>query len=108
MNSPFDSLLKLSVGFLETGLIAMKAGAQTMQQSLETLSGPKSGAWLKNAPLSGPQDVDSALSEFANQLIRIGRMTSPDGAEIVKAISEAVRSARRSFGYLKPGDPRLL
>ncbi len=108
MNFPTDALLKLSAGFLETGFMAMKAGAQTMQAGLEALAGPPSDAWLKDVPVNGPQTLDTALAELANQAIRIGRLTPPEGDEIVKAAGELVRSARRSFGYLKPGDPRLL
>ena len=108
MNTPFDSLLKMSSIFLEAGIMAVHTGARTLQDGFETLAGPQSNRWQKDPPLNGPSNVDSALAEFANHLVRIGRRTRPEGADIVKAVGEALQSARRSFSYLDPFDPRIL
>jgi ASPIC and UnbV/FG-GAP-like repeat len=108
MNSPFDNLMKMSAGFLEAGIMAMYAGARTLQDGLENLTGPKSNGWQKHPPLNGPPTLDSALSDFANRLTRIGLSTRLEGPEIVKAIGEAIQSARSSFNYLDPRDPGIL
>ena len=109
MSSPLDNLLKISVGFVEAGLMATKAAAQTMQAGLEALAGPKSVRMAGRMRLSmnGRRISTRALAELANQMIRVGRLTPPEANEIMKAAGEVVQSARRSFGYLKPGDPRI-
>ena len=88
--------------------MAVRTGARTMQEGLETVAGLKSNGWQKNPPLDGPPNVDSALAEFGNHLVRIARRTHPERAEIVKAIGEAMQSARRSFHYVNFRDPRVL
>ncbi len=108
MNTPFDSLLKMSSSFLEAGIMAVHAGARTLQDGFETLAGPQSDRWQKDPPVNGPTNVDAALAEFGNHLVRIGRRTRPEGPDIVKAFGEALQSARRSFSYLGPLDPRIL
>jgi tetratricopeptide (TPR) repeat protein len=108
MSFPFDSLMKMSTSFLEAGIMAVHAGARTLQDGIETFAGPKSNDWQKKPPVNGPPNVDSAIAHFANHLVQIGRRTRPEGAEIVKAIGEALQSARRSFSYLDARDPRIL
>jgi tetratricopeptide (TPR) repeat protein len=108
MSSPLNGLLKLSASLLETGIMAVQAGARTLQDGIETLAAPKSNGWLNDPPVNGPTTVDGALSELGNHLVRIGLRTRPERDEIVKALGEAVDSVRRNFAYLKPGDPRLL
>src|SRR5258708_5756754 len=108
MNTPFDSLLKMSSSFLEARMMAVHAGARTLQDGFETLAGPQSDRWQKDPPVNGPTNVDAALAEFGNHLVRIGRRTRPEGPDIVKAFGEALQSARRSFSYLGPLDPRIL
>ncbi len=108
MNTPFDSLLKMSSSFLEAGIMAVHAGARTLQDGFETLAGPQSDRWQKDPPVNGPTNVDAALAEFGNHLVRIGRRTRPEGPDIVKAFGEALQSALRSFSYLGPLDPRIL
>ena len=108
MSAPWENLLKISTGFMEAGLMAVHAGARSLQDTLETLTGPKSNGWQKSPPFEGPPNVDFALSDLANQLVKIGRRTPAEGAEIVKAIGEALQYARQSFGYLDPRDPSIL
>jgi tetratricopeptide (TPR) repeat protein len=108
MTAPWDNLLKLSAGFMEAGLMAVHAGARSLQDSLETLSGPKSNGWQKNPPIQGPPNVDFALSDYANQLVKIGLRTPAEGREIVKAIGEALQYARHSFAYLDPRNASIL
>ncbi len=108
MNAPWASLLKIPTNFLEAGLLAINTGARTLQAGLETLSGQESMAGLNRPPMTGPQNLDSALSDFANQLMLIGRLARPDGAGLVKALGEALQASRRSFGYLDPRDASIL
>ncbi len=80
MSSPLDELLKIPAGFLEMGLTAMDGGLKAIQTTIETLSGQKSEPSLNKPPVNGPQNLDDALSDFANQLVRIGRRTRPEAA----------------------------
>src|SRR5262245_26527816 len=111
MNSPFadlQKLFKLPAAMLETGLNMMGGGVRALQTTLEGLSGQGSYSTRHQPPVSGPQNLDSALAEFANHLVRIGRTTRPDADDILKTAGEALASARRSFGYIDTADPRAL
>ncbi len=101
-----QKLFQLPAEVLETGLNTLSEGARTLQTTLEGLSGQGSYAAKHEAPLKGPQNLDSALAEFANQLVRIGRTTRPDSDDLLTTAKEAVASARRSFGYIDASDPR--
>jgi tetratricopeptide (TPR) repeat protein len=102
------NLLRLPGAALEAGLAAVGEGARSVQNTLEAVSeqGSKTSPW--QPPVNGPQDLDSALAEFANHLIRMGRTTRPDAGEIGKMMRDAAASARRSFGYIDVTDPRSL
>jgi hypothetical protein len=78
MSSPLNGLLKLSASILETGIMAVTAGARTLQEGIETLAAPKSNGWQKEAPINGPTTVDGALSDLGNHLMRIGMRTRPE------------------------------
>jgi len=98
----------MSTSFLEAGVMALRTGARTMQEGLETIAGLNSDGWHKDPPLNGPPNVDSALAEFAGHAMRIARRTHPERAEIVKAAGALAQSARDSFRYLDVRDPRTL
>src|SRR5947209_16891160 len=100
MSTPWASLIKIPATFLEAGLVAMNRGVRTVQASIETLAGQKSDPGMSRPPVNGPENLDNAFSDFANRLVRIGRLTPLEAPEIVKAMGEVVQSARRSFGYL--------
>ena len=108
MSTPWASLIKIPATFLEAGLVAMNSGVRTVQASIETLAGQKSDPGMSGPPVNGPENLDNAVSDFANRLVRIGRMTPLEAPEIVKAMGEVVQSARRSFGYLDLRDPRAV
>jgi hypothetical protein len=91
---------------METGLLAMKTGMRSMQEGLETLSGHKTGQRINDPPVKGPQDLDTAISEFVNHLVRIGRLTRPEGGEVVHAMRQVAHAARTSFAFLDLKDPR--
>ncbi|MGD0569311.1 MAG: FG-GAP-like repeat-containing protein [Candidatus Sulfotelmatobacter sp.] len=59
-------------------------------------------------PVQGPQDLDTALADFANQLVRIGWVALPLGLPMDKLTDDVLKSARRAFGYLDFRDPRTL
>jgi tetratricopeptide (TPR) repeat protein len=103
-----QKLLKLPTEALETGLKAIGEGARVIQTTLEGLSGQGSYSSEREAPVNGPQNLDGALAEVGNQLVRLGRTTRPDAGDLLKTAREAVASARRSFGYIDTADPRAL
>jgi hypothetical protein len=108
MSSPLHSLLRLPTGMLETGLMAMNTALGTMQSAVETITGQKRPGPLKAPPLDGPQDIDTALSDFANRLARIARYTPWESGELGSASQQILAAARRSFGYVDFTDPRSI
>jgi hypothetical protein len=87
--------------------MAMNTGVRTMQ-ALEALSGQDSGAGRNRPPSKGPQDIDSALSELANQLMLIAKLSSAgQRPDIGSGMAEAAQATRRSFTYLESRDCRL-
>jgi tetratricopeptide (TPR) repeat protein len=105
METPVQSLVKLSVGMAETGLLGMNAAMKAMQSSLESLVGLKKQR-VTAPPLDGPQDIDTAVSDFANRVARIIRMTVIDQKDYATAAQQVVAAARHSFGYLDFADPK--
>jgi tetratricopeptide (TPR) repeat protein len=91
---------------LEAGLTLMGQGMRTMQTTIEGLSGQGSYASEDKPPVNGPQNLDGALAEIANQLVRMGRITRPD--DFLKSAASVFASARRSFAWVNPRDPRSL
>ena len=77
MNSPLRNLLKFPAAILESGLNAFGEGVRTLQTTIEALSGQGSYASRHQPPVNGPQNLDGALAEFANHLVRIGRTARP-------------------------------
>ncbi len=111
MNSPLQGLqklLKFPADVLETSLNMLGDGVKAVQTTIESMSGQGTYASQHQAPLDGPQNLDGALAEFANQLVRIGRTTRPDADDLMKTAREAFKSAQRSFGYIDVTDPRSL
>jgi hypothetical protein len=108
MSSALQNLLKIPAGLLEVGITALGGGVQALQTTLESLSGQGSDSSSRQAPLDGPQDLDTALADLGNQLVRIGRLTRPDAADVLKTLREIADSARRSFAYIDTRDPRAL
>ncbi len=103
-----QKLLKLPTEVLETGLTALGEGVKAVQTTLEGLSGQGSYAARSEPPVNGPQNLDAALAEFGNHLVRIGRTARPDAGHLMKTAQEALASAKRSFGYIDTADPRAL
>jgi tetratricopeptide (TPR) repeat protein len=109
MSSRFADFLKIPAGIVEFGLTALDAGAKTVRASLDAVAGPATPRSAVNAPpIHGPQDLDTALSDFANQLVRIGWVAVPEGMPLRQMAGDLMNSARRAFGYLDFKDPRTL
>ncbi len=92
---------------LETGLTAMQTAFETAQKTIESMTGQDHGQ-LRGAPVEGPKDADTALSDFANRASRIARYTPLDTSEIGTVSRDLVDAARRAFGYLDLTDPKNL
>ncbi len=109
MSSRFADFLKIPAGIVEMGLTAIDAGANTMRAGLDVLAGPKTSNSVPHAPpLAGPQDLNTAVADFANQMVRIGWLTLPEGMPVRQLASDVMSSAKRAFGYLDFKDPRTL
>jgi tetratricopeptide (TPR) repeat protein len=105
MTAQFLQLLKVPTVMLETSLAVVQTTLETAQRAIETVTGQDQGP-LNGAPLNGPRDVDSAVSEFANRATQIARYTPFDVREIPGASRDLLAAVRRSFGYLNLKDPR--
>ncbi len=105
MISRFLQLLKVPSVMLETSLAVVQTTLETAQGAIETLTG-QDQAPLKGAPLDGPHNVDTAVSDFANRASQIVRYTPFDVREIPGASRDLLEAARRAFGYLDFKDPR--
>ena len=106
MNSALSSLFRLSSDMIETGFLTMNAAFETMQTVVDTVTNQKRPGLLKAPPIDGPNDLDTAVAEFANRLCFLLRFTPWDVAELGTAYDGIVEAARRSFGYLDLRDPR--
>jgi len=107
MISQFIEFLKVPSVMLENGLAVVQTSLETAQGAIETLTGHDHGR-LKVAPVDGPRDVDTAVSDFANRASQIVRYTPFDVREIPGASRDLLKAARLSFGYLDLKDPRNL
>ena len=109
MSKAWADLLRIPARMVEMSLIAMDSGARTMRQSLNTVAAPGKPRLAANAPpVHGPQDLDTALADFANQMVRIGWVGLPEGLPLRRVAEDVLNSARRSFGYLDLTNPRTL
>ncbi|HVW10430.1 MAG TPA: FG-GAP-like repeat-containing protein [Bryobacteraceae bacterium] len=109
MSSRFADFLKIPAGIVEAGLTALDAGAQTMRAGLDAIAGSKTPRQTRHTPLvNGPQDIETALADFANQMVRIGWVSLPEGMPVRQLASDVMNSAKRAFGYLDFKDPRTL
>jgi len=109
MSSRFAEFLRIPVGIVEFGLTALDAGAKTIRDGLDAIAGPRTPLSSPHAPpVHGPQDLDTALADFANQMVRIGWVSLPEGVPLRQVAGDLLNSARRAFGYLDFKDPRTL
>ena len=104
----FDSILKITSQFAETGLLAVDTAMRTMQTGIGSLVGQQPPTPLTAPPVEGPQDLDSAISDLANRTARIARFTPFELDSAAKAWTDFVEASRRSFAYLDWKDPKNL
>ncbi len=109
MSTSWADFLRVPAQMVELGLSVMDAGAKTMRQGLDAMAAPPKTRLAPNTPpVHGPQDLDTAIADFANQLIRIGWVSSPEGVPLRKLAGDVLNSARRAFGYIDLTNPRTL
>ena len=100
MTNPFGSFFRIPSVVLEAGLGLLDSGARSLFASSEPVS--------HAPPVEGPRDLNTALADFANQLVRIGWIASPEGLPLQKIAGDVLHSARRAFGYLDMSNPLTL
>jgi tetratricopeptide (TPR) repeat protein len=109
MSTSWADLLRVPAQMVEIGLTVIDAGARTMRQGLDAMAAPQKPRLAPNTPpVHGPQDLDTALADFANQMIRIGWVSSPEGIPLRKLAGDVLNSARRAFSYIDLTNPRTL
>ena len=108
MSNILQDIMRMPVGILETGILTMKVGMEAMQNTLGVFTGHRTGEMLKAPPVDGPQDIDTAVSYFINNLVRIGRLTRPDASAFTASLTQVFKAAQSSFGYIDFTDPRNL
>ena len=96
------SLLKLPGNFIDTGIRLMDSGAQIVRSIAGTTNRPT------ELPVDGPTNMDAAVADIANQLVRIGYLTPWGTKDLLAGAGQVWRTAKRSFGYLNPRDPGIL
>jgi tetratricopeptide (TPR) repeat protein len=94
-SSPLSAIPSL-YDMVEAGLLTMNAGLQAMQSTLSGLTAHKSAEPGKAPPLQGPEDLDTAVSEFANRAARIFRFTRWETSELGPALQKVIAAARIS------------
>jgi hypothetical protein len=109
MNTWWADVFRVPAQVVEIGLTLLDTGAKTVRQGLDSVAAPPQPRLAANAPpIHGPQDLETALSDFANQMVRIGWVTAPEGMPLRKLAGDVLNSARRAFGYLDFTSPRTL
>ena len=107
MASFFTSLLKLTAGIAESGLLIADTAMKSVQSSVETLAGIQRSA-PNQPPLDGPIDVDNAVSDLLNRVARIGRFSVMEVNDLPKALGQLIEAFQYSFNYVNWNDPRSL
>jgi tetratricopeptide (TPR) repeat protein len=93
---------------MQSGFLAMNTLLTAAQTSLQAVTGQDRRKAPVVPPLDGPQDIDTAVTDFANRLALIARITVWQGPEMGAAFQEALAAAKESFRYLDWSDPRNL
>ena len=82
----------------------LEAGLGLLDSGSKRLFAPSTPA--SNAPpVEGPTDLNTALADFANQMVRIGWISLPEGLPMQKIAGDMMNSARRAFGYIDTSNP---
>ena len=91
-------------GFIEAGLVMAQSAMKTAQHALDDITGNDYS--VKGAPVNGPEDLDLAVSDFANRLTRVARFSPLDISQLPAASGEILAAARASFRNVSLTDPK--
>jgi FG-GAP-like repeat/ASPIC and UnbV len=106
MTTWFDSLLRVSTRFTESGIGIMDAAMQTMQSAIGQLTGVAPVEAPVHPPLHGPVTLDEAIVDLCNRLLRIA-WTTPLRLEHTPELGrDLMFSMQQSFAGLDLSDPR--
>jgi tetratricopeptide (TPR) repeat protein len=94
-------------GLLEAGLVMAQTAMKSAQSTIDKLTGHDNGA-VKGAPVNGPEDLDLAVADFANRLMRVYRYAPLELAQLPSASGDILAAARESFRNVNLKDPRNL
>lgn len=97
----------LPAGMLETGLVMAQTAMKGAQQTIDRITGHNNGA-VKGAPVNGPEDLDLAVVDFVNRLMRIYRYSPLEIAHLRPVSNDVLAAARESFRKVNLKDPRNL
>jgi len=108
MSLPWEDLLRIPAAFLEAGVLVIDGTNRVMKTGVEAVTGKNGHAdRAGKPPKDGPQTVDAALADVANQIIRVGNMTPMGARDILTGMGDVMRTVRRSFGSLPMSDARV-
>ena len=97
-----DNIFKLPALALEMGLTTAHSVLGEAQRAVEKVTG-QNREHLTAPPLSGPSDLDTAVSEFMNHMARIARYTPKDAAYLPAASKDILGAVKKSFSFLEIG-----
>ncbi|MEZ5399891.1 MAG: FG-GAP-like repeat-containing protein [Bryobacteraceae bacterium] len=103
MSTPVNTFFRLVSGMIETGLYVANTAFETMQSAVNGVTAEPKQPLPAEPQVGSPEDLDSAVAEFANRLTTIARFTPWEPVPIGNAI---VRAAQHSFANFNPWDPR--
>jgi tetratricopeptide (TPR) repeat protein len=89
---------------IEAGLVTLNTALQSVQSAISVAAGQTAAKPLTSPPLEGPQDIDSAASEFANRMACIVRFTPFEAPELATGFKKVLSAARISFGNIDPAN----
>ncbi|MBZ5667781.1 MAG: FG-GAP-like repeat-containing protein [Acidobacteriia bacterium] len=107
MNNGYCSLFEFPYRLLEAGLVVAQSAMKNAQNTIDKLTGQENGV-VKGAPVNGPEDLDLAVADFANRLMRVYRFAPLELAQLPATSGEVLAAARESFRNLNLKDPRNL
>jgi tetratricopeptide (TPR) repeat protein len=103
--SALDSAFASPSGLIEGGLITMNSVLQTMQSTVAALMGQKIEGAPRTPPVNGPTEIDTAVSELANRLVRVARFTPFELQELGSAFQKVLSTARIAFNNVDAASP---
>src|SRR5262245_8782732 len=105
-NNFSNSFLGFSAGLLEIGLVVAQTAMKGAQTTIEKLTGQNTD--IKGAPIHGPEDIDLAVADFANRVMRVYRYSPQELSQLPAASQEVIAAAKESFRNVNLKDPRSL